>query len=186
MISRAITRPCWGGANTDCHSGWAGTAMGRRLRRCAVLVALLVMCRAVAADIVPLTRLTDASARCMDGTLAGFYHQRATDAASAARWVIHMQGGGECVDSVQCARRFNSSLASSNFFPDYINLTYDPAAANHTRRAASPAPTPHQHLMFFPAVACNHAAGALHQFAVLASCWPGWPALLHHLFVLLG
>ena len=102
------------------------------------------------ADIVPLTRLTDASARCMDGTLAGFYHQRATDAASAARWVIHMQGGGECVDSVQCARRFNSSLASSNFFPDYINLTYDPAAANHTRRAASSAPAPHQHLMFFP------------------------------------
>ena len=56
MISRAITRPCWGGANTDCHSGWAGTAMGRRLRRCAVLVALLVVCRPAAAR-TPLPRV---------------------------------------------------------------------------------------------------------------------------------
>jgi len=85
------------------------------------------------ADIAPLTKLTDPAARCMDGTLSGFYHQRATAPESKARWVIHMQGGGECVDSVQCARRFKTSLASSDYFPDYINLTYDPA---HSKRRA--------------------------------------------------
>jgi len=95
---------------------------------------LVLLLSSVGADIAPLTKLTNPAARCMDGTLSGFYHQRATEAASKAKWVIHLQGGGECVDSVQCARRFNTSLASSDYFPDYINLTYDPT---HNKRHAS-------------------------------------------------
>lgn len=88
-----------------------------------------------------------------------------------------MQGGGECVDSVQCANRINSTLGSSGklnlvwylvvcgeycaclltscappppallsfpplcaeYFPDYINLTYDPSHNNnHKPSAADP------------------------------------------------
>jgi hypothetical protein len=102
------------------------------------LLALLGTCGRGGADIAPLTRLTDPAARCMDGTLGGFYHQHATEGASAGKWVIHMQGGGECVNSVQCTRRFNTSLASSDYFPDYINLTYDPASGGRRRAAADP------------------------------------------------
>ena len=43
----------------------------------------------------------------------------------------------QCVDAAQCARRFNTSLASSDYFPDYINLTYDPAAGGHRNRNRS-------------------------------------------------
>jgi hypothetical protein len=107
----------------------------RRIAAVCLLPCLMVLC--VRADVVPLTKLTDPSAKCMDGTLGGFYHQHAKVEANKAKWVIHMQGGGECVDSVQCARRFNSSLSSSDFFPDYINLTYDPANTNHSHRKPS-------------------------------------------------
>ena len=59
------------------------------------LLALLHGLRLAFADIATLTKLTDPAARCMDGTLGGFYHQRASVEASKAKWVIHMQGGGE-------------------------------------------------------------------------------------------
>jgi hypothetical protein len=106
------------------------------------LALLGALCGRGGADIAPLTKLTDPGARCMDGTLGGFYHQRATNPAEAGKWVIHMQGGGECVNSLQCTRRFNSSLASSDYFPDYVNFTYDPASGGHRRVAADLPDTP--------------------------------------------
>jgi hypothetical protein len=106
------------------------------------LALLGALCGWGGADIAPLTKLTDLGARCMDGTLGGFYHQRATNPAEAGKWVIHMQGGGECVNSLQCTRRFNSSLASSDYFPDYLNFTYDPSSGGHRRVAADLPDTP--------------------------------------------
>ena len=67
----------------------------------------------------PLTHLTDPLARCMDGTLGGFYHQPASNASAAAKWIIHLQGGGECTTKDACQKKAaTSALGSASFFHD--------------------------------------------------------------------
>ena len=40
----------------------------------------------------PLTMLTDPSARCMDGTLSGYYFAPHSEAEGENKWVLHLQG----------------------------------------------------------------------------------------------
>lgn len=50
----------------------------------------------------------------MDGTPGGFYFRKGTN---QSKWVISLQGGGECVTSERCAEKAVTALGSSNYFP---------------------------------------------------------------------
>ncbi len=72
----------------------------------------------------PLTMLTDPTARCLDGTLSGYYHQPATSAADSTRWVIFLEGGGECASQTACTDATHTALGSSTHF--YPSITFGP------------------------------------------------------------
>ena len=63
----------------------------------------------------PLTLLTAPKATCMDGTLSGYYIRHSKQSAQT-KWVLSLQGGGECVDG-KCVAKAQSALGSSKFFP---------------------------------------------------------------------
>ena len=46
----------------------------------------------------PLTLLSDPKAKCMDGTQSGYYY-RPSPQSTQTKWVLTLQGGGECVSS---------------------------------------------------------------------------------------
>ena len=71
---------------------------------------------AALAGTAPLTLLSDPAARCMDGSLGGFYHQPATG-ADGTKWVFRLEGGGECTTKNACYAQLNTSLGSSKYFP---------------------------------------------------------------------
>lgn len=79
----------------------------------AVLLALASLARGAN---VPLTMLTDPKARCMDGTLSGFYHQPASAPENSTKWVFVLDGGGECTTQAACESHLNDSLGSSKYF----------------------------------------------------------------------
>ena len=68
----------------------------------------------------PSLKLLDAqkfpSARCNDGSQGGYYHEKASSLTNATKWVIHLQGGGECTDKQSCEKRLSSALGSSKHF----------------------------------------------------------------------
>lgn len=72
---------------------------------------------------VPRTNLTDSRARCMDGTLGAFYHQSSSP-ENASRWVIFLDGGGECASEAACMANVNTALGSSNYFYPEVWLPY--------------------------------------------------------------
>lgn len=79
------------------------------------LLLALAAVRAAAAA-VPRTNLTDPAARCMDGTLSAFYH-RPGIGANASKFIIYLEGGGECVANATCHAALTSVLGSSDYFP---------------------------------------------------------------------
>lgn len=72
----------------------------------------------------PLTMLTDSKAKCLDGTQAGFYSQMATDAAGTSKWVIYLNGGGECDTESSCMSQTTNSMGSSKYFYDTADASY--------------------------------------------------------------
>lgn len=52
-------------------------------------------------------------ALCLDGSPGGVYVQRGSG-EDAARWVVHLQGGGWCVNEDECALRAGTDLGSSS------------------------------------------------------------------------
>lgn len=82
------------------------------------LPALLVACAAgYVLAAAPLTMLTDPRATCLDGTLSGFYIEPAASPANATKFVIFLQGGGECASATACTAATKNSLGSSKYFP---------------------------------------------------------------------
>lgn len=69
-----------------------------------------------AAGPFPLQLLTDPKARCMDGTPGGYYLEPAARGANETKWIIYLQGGGECGNQPSCDARKDSSLGSSKYF----------------------------------------------------------------------
>lgn len=65
---------------------------------------------------VPLTMLTHPTAKCMDGTQAGYYYQPSTNTNDARKWVIYLNGGGECDNEVACKGQLTNALGSSKYF----------------------------------------------------------------------
>lgn len=72
----------------------------------------------------PLTMLTDAKAKCMDGTQAGFYAQSAANSSDANKWVIYLNGGGECDSESACVSQTSNSMGSSKYFSGTADAAY--------------------------------------------------------------
>ena len=82
---------------------------------------------------VPLRLLDESSypfARCLDGSTAGYYYQPAVtsstkykDKSNQSKWVIYLNGGGECDGLDNCSKVLNSSLGSSKFFKKEVDAS---------------------------------------------------------------
>jgi O-palmitoleoyl-L-serine hydrolase len=86
---------------------------------CAALLAAaaaVVAPPGAAAAAVPKTPLTDPAARCLDGTLSAYYLQPGAG-ANASKFVIYLEGGGECTTNSSCHAQLDSVLGSSKYFP---------------------------------------------------------------------
>ena len=67
-----------------------------------------------------------------DGTLSGYYLQRGSG-TNASKWIVYLDGGGECADETSCKAHLHDALGSSNYFDASKTLPYilsDSAAAN--------------------------------------------------------
>jgi hypothetical protein len=115
------------------------------------IASYLLSCQAEMAPLIP---LTDSKARCMDGTLSGYYFQskfmrfifvfsllfvyflfllESTKESESTKWVIHLQGGGECASKDSCYSELSSNLGSSKYFDPSMSLwflNYDNPSAN--------------------------------------------------------
>lgn len=72
-------------------------------------------------------------ARCMDGTPGGYYFSPASSRSDADKWVIHLQGGGECTTQTRCDDQLTGVLGSSKYFSSTYNFwfyNYPNATAN--------------------------------------------------------
>jgi len=61
------------------------------------------------------------NARCLDGSQGGYYY-RAGKGENTSKFVILLQGGGECVTKDSCTERAGTALGSSKFFKKTMNL----------------------------------------------------------------
>ena len=58
-------------------------------------------------------------ARCLDSSPGAFYFSAASAKANASKWVINLEGGGECVDKASCQQRAGTALGSSAHMPKH-------------------------------------------------------------------
>jgi len=56
---------------------------------------------------------------CIDGTPGGYYLRNGTG-NGANKWIIHMEGGGYCIDGPSCADRSKGTLGSSKTWPKVL------------------------------------------------------------------
>ena len=67
---------------------------------------------------------------CLDGT-PGIYYFKAGSPANSTKWVIHLLGGGLCLNNEECLMRSQTYLGSSSYWPAQIKyggpLHEDPA-----------------------------------------------------------
>jgi len=78
------------------------------------------------AQITKLDLATYPTARCLDGTPGAYYILP----GDSNRWVVHLQGGGECVTESECHARKLTKLGSSNFLPTQLHFDYPGILAN--------------------------------------------------------
>jgi hypothetical protein len=110
---------------------------------CSLAVTLLPV--QVSSSAAPLVMLTDPTAKCLDGTAAGFYVQQAKNSSNINQWVLYLEGGGECDTESACQAQTYSSLGSSKYFAptsdssgwylasDYCPYNPDLCGWNHAR-----------------------------------------------------
>lgn len=108
------------------------------------LVAVLLPFQ-VSSSAAPLVMLTDPTAKCLDGTQAGYYVQQAKNLSNVNQWVLYLEGGGECDTESACQAQTYSSLGSSKYFAptsdssswylasDYCPYNPDLCGWNHAR-----------------------------------------------------
>eukprot|EP00747_Dinoflagellata_sp_TGD_P208494 gnl/TRDRNA2_/TRDRNA2_81977_c0_seq1.p1 gnl/TRDRNA2_/TRDRNA2_81977_c0~~gnl/TRDRNA2_/TRDRNA2_81977_c0_seq1.p1 ORF type:complete len:422 (-),score=60.78 gnl/TRDRNA2_/TRDRNA2_81977_c0_seq1:118-1383(-) len=109
--------------------------MVQKFRPQALWTVIAVFLVAAAGDIgVPLTLLSEKiaieeSASCLDGSPAGYYlRQQDPD-----RWLVYLEGGGLCIETVDCMYRAKSHLGSSKYWAKTIH-----ADGPFTTSSASP------------------------------------------------
>lgn len=82
-----------------------------------IVVPVLYTLGRVVSEKAPLTMLSDyPQAKCLDGTNAGYYAQGASNEDDALKWVIYLDGGGECDSESACLAQTDSALGSSKYF----------------------------------------------------------------------
>lgn len=64
-----------------------------------------------------------ANARCLDGSPYGYYIDRSI--TNSSKWIFFLQGGGLCVEPVDCISRSKTSLGSSLHWSDVWNVGSD-------------------------------------------------------------
>lgn len=69
---------------------------GKMPRGALIVATAAVAISACSAGSAPLTKLTDQRAKCMDGTLSGYYYQQSSTSRGSTKWVLFLEGGGEC------------------------------------------------------------------------------------------
>lgn len=63
----------------------------------------------------------DTGARCLDGTNAGYYFRPNKSTKNPNAWVFYLQGGGLCVEPIDCYKRKKSGLGSSSYWGQTVN-----------------------------------------------------------------
>lgn len=78
---------------------------------------LLLAMAVTATSPLPRVNLTliDGGAKCLDGTAYAYFLRKSS--TGSKKWVLFLEGGGLCVEPVDCAKRKKSSLGSSDYFP---------------------------------------------------------------------
>lgn len=78
---------------------------------------ILLIFEVVNAVPVPITILKDPIAKCLDGSPAGVYIQPASSSAMTKKWILHLNGGGECDNKEACLSQTTNALGSSLYLP---------------------------------------------------------------------
>jgi ribosome maturation protein SDO1 len=60
-------------------------------------------------------------ARCLDGSPAGYYFQEAKNKEDSTKFVIYLNGGGECDNEEACMSATTGPLGSSKYFNKQVN-----------------------------------------------------------------
>lgn len=103
-------------------------------------------------------------AACLDGSPGAYYLQRALRAAEARRWVVFLEGGGECVDEASCGERSLGDLGSSKGYKARVELT----------QLASRDPAENPDLWGWNHVLVKYCTGDLHLGDMPASAPKHW------------
>jgi hypothetical protein len=90
-----------------------------------LLLPALAAAAAPPSAVAPLTLLQDPSAKCMDGTPGGFYLR---PGSQSSKWILTLQGGGECVTKARCTKSSQGHLGSSSHFPSNFSFWRDGSA----------------------------------------------------------
>ena len=70
--------------------------------------------------VLPDAYATSAGARCLDSSPAAYYSALGTG-ADASRWIVYLEGGGECESREDCEQRSRSPLGSSSSYKKHID-----------------------------------------------------------------
>ena len=69
------------------------------------ILSLLLVYNSAYAVLVPIRMLSSTQhpqAKCMDGSQAGYYYQEAPSSNDQNKWIIYLNGGGECDTQSKC------------------------------------------------------------------------------------
>ena len=88
------------------------------MKKTLLLLLLIAIISSINADEevkIPLTMLNGyESAKCLDGSYGGYY--KYFSSSKETKFVIELQGGGECATLTQCTEKLNTNLGSSTKF----------------------------------------------------------------------
>ena len=87
-----------------------------------ILVSGTTLTNASSSVNIPLTMLNEyESAKCLDGSVGGYYKYFSNESKNSDKFVIELQGGGECATLTQCTEKLNTNLGSSTKFQKTLN-----------------------------------------------------------------
>ena len=67
-------------------------------------------------DLVLLPESEYKTQRCLDGSPFGYYLRRSSSNENSRKWIFYLEGGGLCVEPIDCKIRQNSDQGSSSFW----------------------------------------------------------------------
>lgn len=101
-----------------------------------VSLPLLLLCATGAAAAAPIAFLRDARARCLDGSRGAYYVEPASAPVNATKFILYLEGGGECASAASCLAATRGVLGSSTF--DTPTRTFDEGLFFASGEASNP------------------------------------------------